>query len=102
MGMPFIIVGTRGSLEYLRSYGFRTFEGIWDESYDQSEDNVRIERIASLLRSLDELSLETKQELFDQAQEVIEYNWNHFYGGGFEQVLWTELKEMLNGIESNI
>jgi hypothetical protein len=25
LGMPFVIVGTQGSLEYLRSYGFRTF-----------------------------------------------------------------------------
>jgi hypothetical protein len=102
LGMPFVIVGTHGSLEYLRSYGFRTFEGIWDESYDLAEDDVRIERIASLLRSLDELPPEGKQDLFDQAQEVIEHNWNHFYGGGFEAILWNELQEMLNGIESNI
>ena len=99
LGMPFVIVGTRGSLEYLRSYGFRTFEGIWDESYDDAEDDVRIERIASLLRSLDELSPEGKQDLFEQCREVIEHNWNHFYGGGFEAVLWTELNEMLNEIE---
>jgi hypothetical protein len=97
--MPFVIVGTRGSLEYLRSYGFRTFEGIWDESYDDAEDDVRIQRIASLLRSLDELSPEGKQDLFVQCQEVIEHNWNHFYGGGFEAVLWKELNEMLNEIE---
>jgi len=101
LGMPFVIVGTRGSLEYLRSYGFRTFEGIWDESYDLESDDVRIERIASLLRSLDELPIGAKQQLFDQAQEVIEHNWNHFYGGGFEQILWRELQEMLNGIDTN-
>ena len=95
LGMPFIIVGTKGSLEYLRSYGFRTFEGIWDESYDQADDDVRIERIASLLRSLDELPAGAKQDLFEAAHEVIEHNWNHFYGGGFEAVLWTELNNML-------
>jgi hypothetical protein len=100
LGMPFVIVGTQGSLEYLRSYGFRTFGGIWDESYDSADDSVRIERIASLLRSLDELPTEAKQDLFDAAQEVVEHNWNHFYNGGFEAVLWTELTEMLNGIES--
>jgi hypothetical protein len=99
LGMPFVIVGTRGSLEYLRSYGFRTFEGIWDESYDNEEDDVRIARIASLLCSLDVLPLTAKQDLFEQAQEVIEHNWNHFYGGGFEQILWRELQEMLHGIE---
>jgi hypothetical protein len=101
LGMPFVIVGTRGSLEYLRSYGFRTFDGIWDESYDLAEDDVRIERIASLLRSLDELPTAAKQELFESAQEVIEHNWNHFYNGGFETVLWSELKDMLNDIKSS-
>ena len=101
LGMPFVIVGTRGSLEYLRSYGFRTFEGIWDESYDLEQDEVRIERIASLLRSLDELSPEAKQDLFDQAQQVIEHNWNHFYHGGFERILWAELTEMLNSIDDD-
>jgi hypothetical protein len=97
--MPFVIVGTRGSLEYLRSYGFRTFGDIWDESYDSAEDDVRIERIAELLKSLDVLSIKAKQDMFDQAQEVIEHNWNHFYNGGFETVLWTELNEMLAQID---
>ena len=101
LGMPFVIVGTRGSLEYLRSYGFRTFEGIWDESYDTAEDDVRIERIASLLCSLDELPAAAKQQLFESAHEVIEHNWNHFYNGGFEAVLWAELKDMLNDIKSS-
>ncbi len=101
LGMPFIIVGTKGSLEYLRSYGFKTFDGIWDESYDTAEDDVRIERIASLLRSLDELTPEGRQDLFEMARPIIEHNWNHFYNGGFEQVLWRELQEMLNGIESS-
>jgi len=99
MGMPFVIVGTKGSLEYLRSYGFRTFEGIWDESYDSAEDDVRIARIASLLRSLDELTPEGKQDLFNQAKEIIEHNWNHFYNGGFERILWAELQEMLFSIK---
>ena len=99
MGMPFVIVGTRGSLEYLRSYGFRTFEHIWDESYDQADDDVRIEKIAKLLKELDDLSIADKQKIFEAAYEVIEHNWNHFYNGKFEAVLWTELQEMLNGIE---
>ena len=98
MGMPFILVGTRGSLKYLRSYGFRTFGNIWDESYDDADDNVRIERVADLLRSLDSLSTSAKQELFNSAEEIIQHNWNHFYNGGFETVLWQELTAMLDNI----
>jgi len=95
--MPFVIVGTQGSLAYLRSYGFRTFDGIWDESYDDEPDDIlRIERIASLLRSLDELSIESKQDLFDQCRDVVEHNYRHFYSGAFEEILWQELQDMLN------
>ena len=99
MGMPFVIVGTKGSLKYLRSYGFKTFNSIWDESYDDADDDVRIKRIASLLQSLDQLSIAAKQDLFDQAQEIVQHNWNHFYNGGFEAVLWEELQTMLHSIE---
>lgn len=97
--MPFIIVGTCGSLRHLRSYGFKTFDGIWDESYDLEQDDVaRVQRIASLLRNLDELSIEGKQDLFDRAQDVVEYNYNHFYSGGFELALEAELMAMLKSI----
>jgi hypothetical protein len=100
LGMPFVIVGTKGSLEYLRSYGFRTFEGIWDESYDDAEDHVRAQRIVSLLRSLDELTPAARQDLFEQCIPVIKHNWNHFYNGGFEQILWQELSDMLEKISA--
>lgn len=99
LGMPFVMVGTQGSLKYLRSYGFRTFGDIWDESYDDAHDDVRIEKIAQLLKQLDNLSVAEKQKLFESAHDVIEHNWNHFYHGGFESVLWAELQEMLDGIE---
>ena len=100
MGMPFVIVGTKGSLAYLRSYGFKTFEGIWDESYDHAEDHDRIASIAGLLHGLDQRSIQDKQELFKLSQPIIEHNWNHFYNGGFEKILWQELQHMLNSIDA--
>ena len=100
MGMPFIILGTQGSLKYLRSYGFRTFGDLWDESYDDEPDDAkRIEKIAQVLKMLDGLE-EHRQDIFESAHEIIEHNWNHFYHGGFEAVLWQELQDMLNEFES--
>ena len=99
LGMPFIIVGTQGSLRYLRSYGFKTFGDLWDESYDnEPDDSKRIEKIAQVLKLLDG-SGEHRQDIFKSAQEIVEHNWNHFYGGGFERILWQELKDMLNELE---
>jgi hypothetical protein len=97
LNMPFVIVGTRGSLAYLRSYGFRTFGHLWDESYDDElHDHQRIEKIAFTLKAMDILPADEKQRLFDMAKEICEYNYNHFYGGGFEKILWTEMEGMLN------
>jgi hypothetical protein len=101
LGMPFMIVGTQGSLKYLRSYGFRTFGDLWDESYDdEPDDSKRIQKIAQVLKLLDGLE-EHRQDIFESAQEIIEHNWNHFYNGGFEAILWQELKDMLNELEFN-
>ena len=97
MGMPFVIVGTQGSLQYLRSYGFKTFGHLWDESYDdEPDDSQRIEKIAQVLKQLEHSD---RQSIFESAHEIIQHNWNHFYNGGFEQILWQELQDMLNEFE---
>lgn len=98
MGMPFIVLGTRHSLQYLRSYGFRTFDTVWDESYDNADDNHRAHHIAKLLHDLDSMTAAHRHDLYQQCWPIIEHNWNHFYHGGFEQILWQELGDMLNGI----
>ena len=96
-GMPFVIVGTQGSLKYLRSYGFRTFGDLWDESYDdEADDHKRIEKIAQVLKHLE---TSNRQTIFESAHDIIQHNWNHFYHGGFEAVLWQELKDMLHALE---
>ena len=103
LGMPFVIVGTAGSLKYLRDYGFKTFGHLWDESYDVIEDHhQRIQAISSLLRNLCDLSVAERIALFHHAIPTIQHNWNHFYGGGFEAVLWDELQQMLNRVKSSL
>ena len=99
MRMPFVLAGTQGSLRYLRSYGFRTFSHVWDESYDDEPNDVlRMERIASLIVSLDELPRSAKQELFFECLETVEHNYRHFYDGTFERILWRELTDMMEGM----
>jgi len=102
MGMPFVLVAPQGSLEYLRSYGFKTFGDFWDESYDTiADDNQRIAAVAKTLADLDRLSSSEKTSLYRDMASTIKHNWDHFYGGEFEKVLWAELTSMLNDIESS-
>jgi hypothetical protein len=83
----------------LRSYGFRTFDGVWDESYDTIIDDAkRIAYLSRLLKHLDNQSESEKNKIFKKCIPIIEHNWNHFYNGAFEKVLWTELIGMLNNL----
>lgn len=103
LGMPFILSATAGSLAYLRGYGFQTFGDFWDESYDlETDDLVRAEKVAAVLKQLDDLSDEKKQEMFRACWTVIEHNWNWFYHGGLESVLWPELTEMLDSVKKHL
>jgi hypothetical protein len=99
--MPFVLVAPAHSLEYLRSYGFKTFDGIFDESYDEEEDDYkRLEMVAKLLKDLDELPVEQRQEIHRRCLPIVEYNYEYFYHGGFANHLWPELVGMLNELRS--
>jgi len=100
--MPFVLIAPAGSLEYMRSYGFQTFASVLDESYDLETDDIRrIERVAQLLKELDDLSVRERQQLHRHMLPMVEHNYNHFYRGGLSDVLWPELIGMLNGIHEH-
>ncbi len=97
--MPFVLVAPAHSLEYLREYGFQTFAGIFDESYDTETDDIRrVERVTKLLKDLDNLSAKERQQIHRACLPRVQHNYNHFYRGGLTDMLWTELITMLNGL----
>lgn len=99
MQMPFVLVGTHRSLEYLRGYGFKTFGDFWDESYDlEIDDHKRISMIADVLADLDAMSPVQKKNLYLEMLPVLDHNFQHFYRGGFEDVLWSEFNQMLDNL----
>ena len=94
--MPFVLVASAGSLEYMRSYGFKTFGDVFDESYDaETDDILRVEKVTKLLKDLDNLSLKERQQIHRACLPVVKHNYNHFYRGGFAEQLWNELTAML-------
>lgn len=96
LGMPFLLLSTAGSLEYLRSYGFQSFGHLWSEDYDSKKDDAtRLASVTSVLQDLDNLSINEKKQLWQHCLPIIIHNWNWFYHGGFERVLWRELTDML-------
>lgn len=99
MRMPFVLVSTAGSLKYLRSYGFQTFGDIWDESYDDEvDDHARLKKVSSLLSWFDSLDQQDLNDIYQRTLPIIQHNFDHFYQGKFESMLWDELQAMLTSI----
>jgi hypothetical protein len=95
-GQPFILAGTHNSLEYLRSYGFKTFGHIWDESYDLIEDPCkRLETIADLMKQIANWTPGVKEYKLDEACKIAKYNLQHFFSQIFFDQIITELKTNL-------
>jgi hypothetical protein len=91
-GQPFILAGTHGSLEYLRSYGFKTFGHIWDEHYDQVEDaQERLLRIADLMKQITMWQPGNRLHKLEQAQIIADYNRRHFFSQEFFEMVAGEL-----------
>lgn len=88
---PFILVGAPGNLKYLKSYGFKTFDRWIDEGYDEIEDNdLRLQKIATEIEKLCELSLGELEQMHSSMEEILEYNYNHFYGK-FKEIIIDEM-----------
>ena len=108
---PFIMAATHGSLEYLRSYGFRTFADVWDESYDLIEDPAkRLMKVVELMKQIANWDSDTRERKIAQARAVAEYNKQRFFSEDFfNQViseltsnLTTALAQMTSDIDTSV
>jgi len=90
--MPFILAGCANNLEYLRSYGFRTFGDYWDESYDQLEDPIqRIQAIAQVIKQICQMTPAQQKSMLLDMQPILEHNYQLFNDPAFVQREWDHL-----------
>jgi hypothetical protein len=92
MAQPFILAATAGSLEYLRSYGFKTFGNVWNESYDAVKDpEQRLVAIADLMKQITNWNSTTREKKLTEAQNIANYNREHFFSQEFFNQVAGEL-----------
>jgi hypothetical protein len=95
-GKPFILASTPNSLKYLQDYGFETFSGLIDESYDTVLDSRdRLDAIVQEMKRIARLDANTKQGLYTKLNEIAQRNKQRFFNSLFEQVI-EEYKTNLN------
>jgi hypothetical protein len=88
---PFILVSAPGNLAYLKSYGFMSFDKWIDESYDTEPDpDIRLQMIVKEISKLCQLTKQELDTMYQEMQEVLEYNHNHFFNK-FKKIIVNEL-----------
>jgi hypothetical protein len=93
-GHPFILVSTRGSLEYLRSYGFKTFGNCINESYDLINNPLeRLNAIVSEMRRIANLSTEKKQQMYAELRLIAQHNKELFFSKEWHNQIIQEYKD---------
>jgi hypothetical protein len=87
-GKPFLLVATPGSLQYLRNYGFETFAGLIDETYDTiANSQARLDTIIQEMKRIAALDADAKQVLYTKLHEIAQRNKQRFFNGLFDQVI---------------
>jgi hypothetical protein len=75
VGHPFLVYGNAGSLKYLKSIGYRTFDRWFDESYDDEPNrDKRSKLIVNELIKLKSKSIDELIRIRQEMQEVIDHN----------------------------
>ena len=92
-GQPFILAATHGSLQYLRDYGFQTYDSVWDESYDTIEDPYqRMEAIVRLMLEITNWSESQRNDNTQRMEQIADYNQKHFFSKDFSDQVIGELR----------
>jgi hypothetical protein len=99
-GRPFILAATPNSLQYLRDYGFETFDGLINESYDMINDpRERLFAIVEEMQRISSLAPDLKQKLWQQLYEISARNKQLFFSDHWHDCIVSEFK---NNFESAI
>jgi hypothetical protein len=95
-GHPFILAAGPGALEYIRSYGFKTFAPWIDESYDLETDSFkRLEKIINAMVKIQNLQGSELEEFSQGIKDIANFNKKHFFSNEFFNTVKNELQHNL-------
>ena len=75
--MPFIIYGRQHQLKYLKGLGYKTYNALFDESYDDiKDDKERGKCIVNEIEKFCLLDRDKKEELVTGVKQIVDHNYN--------------------------
>ena len=101
LGHPFIILGSPGTLEKLKSFGYKTFDRWLDENYDNDlELNDRIKIIIKNIQLLSKLSIEELKTIRKEMEEICIHNhrvfWKRIWQNYYIETDFCDCKPMVS------
>ena len=97
---PVLLVGSPNTLEFVRSFGFKTFNGFIDESYDKETDNAK--RFELIEKEIVKFSKMSKQEVHDwywSMEDILVHNHKLFLDIGEHKAdQYKKMFKQLQGI----
>ena len=93
----FIVFNNQYSLKFLKGLGFKTFEGIIDERYDDISDMYdRASAICDEVKRLSMLSFKEQNQIYLDSLEIIEHNYNHYLKGDWTFNLYNRIERHID------
>jgi hypothetical protein len=73
--IPIVLVAPPYTLEYLKTFGFKTFDKWWDESYDiETNHHKRIIKIFDVIDYINSKSIEELKIIYSEMTEILNHN----------------------------
>lgn len=73
-GKPFIVMGSKNYLIYLRQMGFKTFYDFWDEDYDGYDGKEKYHKILKLIDTISTMTQDQLCDMQNKMQHILDHN----------------------------
>ena len=100
---PFLLAGTAGSLDYLKSYGFESFSPWIDETYDTiTNPLLRLNAIIDEMLRINSLPGNEYTQLVDETRIIAKRNQHYFFSKEFHHTLVNEFQKNFRNAMSHL
>lgn len=91
----FVYIGAAGALKDLKHLGFKTFDGIIDESYDSETDDQKRWNMA--FKQIESVCAQQPEYMYNSALPIIEHNQKLMIDIDWRQRAVTEMQKIVHG-----
>ena len=90
----FVMFGPQGALRMLKTIGYKTFDSVVDESYDDIEDSYT--RWSAAWQQIVKLTDSNPVDIYEKIQFIVEHNHRLFVSTNWKDKMKKEIKDLID------